>query len=133
MQLSLTLVRRNPSHDRWGKGFRAPSISESGDSGIAFGQGNVNDPVLCPANPATGLQGTYNALCSYPVTGISPSNPNLKAVTSQNSTVGVIFEPTRSFNVSVDWYYIAVPDRHRDESERRASGLTSPRRAGCVK
>ena len=39
---------------------------------------------------------------SYPVTGISPSNPNLKAVTSQNSTLGVIFEPSNMFNVSVD-------------------------------
>jgi iron complex outermembrane recepter protein len=91
----------------WGKGFRAPSISESGDSGIAFGQGNVNDPVLCP-NGTPNVKGTYNALCSYPVTGISPSNPNLKAVTSQNSTFGVIFEPTRSLSASIDWYYIKL-------------------------
>ena len=32
----------------WGKGFRAPSIAESGTAGLAFGQGNTNDPVLCP-------------------------------------------------------------------------------------
>jgi iron complex outermembrane recepter protein len=91
----------------WGKGFRAPSISEAGDSGIAFGQGNVNDPVLCP-NGTPNVKGTFNALCSYPVTGISPDNPNLKAVTSQNATFGVIFEPTHAFNVSVDWYYIKL-------------------------
>jgi iron complex outermembrane receptor protein len=93
----------------WGKGFRAPSISESGDSGIAFGQGNVNDPVLCP-NGKPNVVGTYNALCSYPVTGISPSNPALKAVTSTNATFGVIFEPAKVFNVSVDWYYIKLTD-----------------------
>lgn len=91
----------------WGKGFRAPSISEAGDSGIAFGQGNVNDPVLCP-NGTPNVKGTFNALCSYPVTGISPSNPALKAVTSENATFGVIFEPLREFNVSVDWYYIKL-------------------------
>lgn len=97
----------------WGKGFRAPSISESGDSGIAFGQGNTSDPLLCPTNPATGLpaintKGTYNAYCSYPVTGITASNPNLKAVTSTNATFGVIFEPISNFNASVDWYYIKL-------------------------
>lgn len=91
----------------WGKGFRAPSISEAGDSGIAFGQGNVNDPVLCP-NGIPNVKGTFNALCSYPVTGISPSNPALKAVTSENATFGVIFEPVSAFNVSVDWYYIKL-------------------------
>lgn len=91
----------------WGEGFRAPSISESGTSGIAFGQGNVNDPVLCP-NGVPNAQGVFNALCSYPVTGISPSNPGLKAVKSQNSTFGVIFEPAQAFNVSVDWYYIKL-------------------------
>jgi iron complex outermembrane recepter protein len=91
----------------WGKGFRAPSISEAGDSGIAFGQGNVNDPVLCP-NGVPNVKGTYNALCSYPVTGISPDNPNLKAVTSNNATLGFIVEPTRNFNASVDWYYIKL-------------------------
>jgi iron complex outermembrane recepter protein len=91
----------------WGKGFRAPSISESGDSGIAFGQGNVYDPMLCP-NGIPNVKNTYNTLCSYPVTGASPSNPNLKAVTSENATFGVIFEPLQQFNVSVDWYYIKL-------------------------
>jgi len=91
----------------WGKGFRAPSISESGNSGIAFGQGNVFDSVLCPGG-VSNVKGTYNALCSYPVTGATPGNPGLKAVTSQNATFGVIFEPSSAFNVSVDWYYIKL-------------------------
>ncbi len=91
----------------WGKGFRAPSISESGNSGIAFGEGNSYDPVLCPGG-VPNVKGTFNALCSYPVVGVEPSNPALKAVTSTNATLGVIFEPARSFGVSVDWYYIRL-------------------------
>jgi iron complex outermembrane recepter protein len=67
-----------------GKGFRAPSISESAVSGIAFGEGNGADPVLC-ANGAN-AKGSYNALCSYPVVGVEPPNPKLKAVTSTRST-----------------------------------------------
>jgi iron complex outermembrane receptor protein len=91
----------------WGKGFRAPSIAEAGVAGLAFGQGNVNDPVLCPGG-VTNVKGTFNALCSYPAVGVQGSNPNLKAVTSTNATFGVIFEPIKAFNASVDWYHIVL-------------------------
>ena len=91
----------------WGKGFRAPSIAESGTAGLAFGQGNTNDPVLCPGGKAN-VAGTFNALCSYPAVGVAGANPNLKAVESQNATFGIIFEPLKAFNVSVDWYYIKL-------------------------
>jgi iron complex outermembrane receptor protein len=91
----------------WGRGFRAPSIAESGTAGLAFGQGNTNDPVLCPGGKAN-VAGTFNALCSYPAVGVEGGNPNLKAVESINSTVGFIFEPVKQFSVSVDWYYIKL-------------------------
>jgi iron complex outermembrane recepter protein len=91
----------------WGRGFRAPSIAESGTAGLAFGQGNTNDPVLCPGGKAN-VAGTFNALCSYPAVGVEGGNPNLKAVESINSTVGFIFEPFKQFSVSVDWYYIKL-------------------------
>jgi iron complex outermembrane receptor protein len=91
----------------WGKGFRAPSISESASAGVAFGEGNINDPALCP-NAAPNMKGTFNALCAYPAVGIGSSNPNLKAVTSKNATFGVIFEPSPLFNASVDYYRIQL-------------------------
>ena len=52
------------------------------------------------------VKGTFNALCSYPAVGVAAANPDLKAVKSTNATFGVIFEPFRQFNASVDWYYI---------------------------
>ena len=91
----------------WGKGFRAPSISESGTAGLAFGEGNTYDPVLCP-NGLANVKDTFNALCRYPAVGLSGSNPNLKAVTSTNSTLGIIFEPAPVFNASVDYYRIQL-------------------------
>jgi iron complex outermembrane receptor protein len=91
----------------WGKGFRAPSIAEAGTAGLAFGQGNTNDPVLCPGGVAN-VKGTFNALCSYPAIGVAASNPALKAVTSTNATFGVIFEPIKQLSVSVDWYHIEL-------------------------
>jgi iron complex outermembrane recepter protein len=91
----------------WGKGFRAPSISESAVAGTAFGEGNTNDPALCPGGVAN-VKGTFNALCAYPAVGVNSSNANLKAVTSTNATFGVIFEPTALFNASVDYYRIQL-------------------------
>jgi iron complex outermembrane recepter protein len=91
----------------WGRGFRAPSIAESGTAGLAFGQGNTNDPVLCPGGKAN-VAGTFNALCSYPAVGVAAANPALKAVESENATIGVIFDPIKQFSVSVDWYYIKL-------------------------
>jgi iron complex outermembrane recepter protein len=91
----------------WGKGFRAPSISESGIAGTAFGEGNISDPLLCP-NGVTNVKGTFNALCAYPAIGVGASNPDLKAVTSKNATFGVIFEPSPVFNASVDYYWIQL-------------------------
>src|ERR1700733_6552625 len=91
----------------WGKGFRAPSISESAVAGLAFGEGNTYDPDLCPKGIAN-VKGTFNSLCSYPAVGVSASNPNLKAVTSTNETFGVIFAPSQLLNASVDYYRIQL-------------------------
>jgi iron complex outermembrane recepter protein len=107
----------------WGKGFRAPSISESAVAGTAFGEGNVPDLVLCP-NAQPNVKGTFNALCAYPAVGVEVANPNLKAVTSKNATIGVIFEPAQVFNASVDYYWIQL---HNDIiSASAAGGLGAP-------
>jgi iron complex outermembrane recepter protein len=104
--LKFTPIEMLSLRGTWGKGFRAPSISESGNSGIVYGFGNGPDPVLCANGP--NAAGSYNAYCSYPITGVQPPNPQLKAVTSTNATIGVIFEPISAFNVSVDWYRIQL-------------------------
>ena len=105
--LKYTPVQEFAVRGTWGKGFRAPSIAESGTAGLAFGQGNTNDPALCPGGVAN-VKGTYNSLCSYPAVGVLASNPDLKAVTSTNATFGFIFEPIKQLNVSVDWYRIEL-------------------------
>lgn len=103
----------------WGKGFRAPSIAESGTSGLAYGIGEIYDTVLCPGGVAN-VKGTFNALCAYPGVFVEGSNPNLKAVKSDNATFGVIFEPLKQFNVSVDWYYIKLTNDIISASEAGA-------------
>jgi iron complex outermembrane recepter protein len=107
----------------WGKGFRAPSIAESAVAGSAFGEGNINDPLLCP-NGVTNVKGTFNALCAYPAIGVGAANPDLKAVTSKNATFGVIFEPSKLFNASVDYYWIQL--NNDIISASAAGGLGAP-------
>jgi iron complex outermembrane recepter protein len=107
----------------WGKGFRAPSISESADAGVEFGEGNIDVQSLCP-NAQPNMKGTVNAYCAYPAIGISVANPNLKAVTSTNATLGVIFEPAQIFNVSADYYWIRL--NNDIISASAAGGLGAP-------
>jgi iron complex outermembrane recepter protein len=107
----------------WGKGFRAPSISEAAQAGVEFGEGNIDVTSLCP-NGAPNVKGTVNAYCAYPAIGISVANPDLKAVTSRNATLGVIFEPAPLFNVSADYYWIRLNDDIISASA--AGGLGAP-------
>lgn len=91
----------------WGKGFRAPTIAESGDAGVTFGANLDFDPALCPG-AVQNVKGTFNALCSFPAVFLQPANPDLKAVTSTNATFGLVFEPIHEFNASLDWYHIVL-------------------------
>ncbi|HXW75280.1 MAG TPA: TonB-dependent receptor [Steroidobacteraceae bacterium] len=107
----------------WGKGFRAPSISEAGDAGVEFGEGNIPVAGLC-TNGQANQKGNINAYCAYPAIGISVANPDLKAVTSKNATLGVIFEPSQAFNVSADYYWIQL--NNDIISASAAGGLGAP-------
>jgi iron complex outermembrane receptor protein len=91
----------------WGRGFRAPSIAESGDAGLTFGANLTADPALCPGGTPN-VAGTFNSLCAFPAVFLQPANSTLKAVTSTNSTVGLVFEPIHDFSASLDWYHIVL-------------------------
>lgn len=91
----------------FGRGFRAPSISESGNSGEIFGAGSTFDPILCP-NGTPNVKGTYNAECQVGLIGYQVSNPHLKAVESTNLSFGFIFQPIQNADVSVDYYKIRL-------------------------
>jgi iron complex outermembrane receptor protein len=104
-------VKYSPIHDltfrgTWGKGFRAPSIPET-NSGLAFGAGAIPDPVLCPGGNAKAV-GAFPSQCVVGITGIQVGNPLLKPEKTTNFTLGFIFEPSKAFNVSVDYYDIKV-------------------------
>ncbi len=74
----------------WGKGFRAPTLPEISPSVATFFT-SVIDP----------LDGV-----SRQISGVFVGNPNLKPETSTSATAGLIFEPVKEFNLSVDLYRI---------------------------
>ncbi len=81
----------------YAQGFRAPNVAESGNAGSTSG-------VLSAAtNPATG-----NLIF---VPNIQLSNPNLRPEKSDSYTLGFIAEPSRQFNLSVDYYHIEIKDQ----------------------
>jgi iron complex outermembrane recepter protein len=92
----------------WGKGFRAPSIAESAQSGTFFFAGTTADPVLCP-NPATPTaKGNFPSQCTFQLVGAELPGHNLQPVKSTNKTLGIIFEPSSMVNVSADYYSIKL-------------------------
>ncbi|MDH3461916.1 MAG: TonB-dependent receptor, partial [Burkholderiaceae bacterium] len=80
------------------RGFRVPSLVESGNSGFNF-YTNFNDPERCPT---TNLPSDCNGIIRLSITG----NPALEPETSKNWTLGAVFEPSKNTMLAVDYYRI---------------------------
>ncbi|MBV8468650.1 MAG: TonB-dependent receptor [Burkholderiaceae bacterium] len=81
----------------YAEGFRAPNAAEMGVSGSTSGK---LSPVTDPAN---------GALVSIPE--LQLSNPHLKPEKSDSYTLGIIFEPNKMLNVSIDYYDITIKNQ----------------------
>lgn len=82
------------------RGFRAPGISESGNSSAASSTTAPTDLARCPF---TGKPSDCGA--GY-VAVLSTANPNLKPEHSRSYTLGVIVEPIRGINLTADYFNI---------------------------
>ncbi len=74
----------------WGKGFRAPTLPEISPSVATFFTSVID--------PQDGV--------ARNISGVFAGNPNLKAEKSTSSTLGIVLEPSKNFNVSLDLYRI---------------------------
>jgi iron complex outermembrane receptor protein len=85
----------------YAKGFRAPSIPESGESSAFFFQ-SLEDSTRCAINAvycgATSLPGSFSA------------NPDLKPEKSDSWTGGFVWEPVRGTSIGIDYYYVKQKD-----------------------
>ncbi len=98
------------------RGFRAPGIAESGNSGTGSATTAPVDPLRCPYTnkPSDCGQGFAATL--------SVGNPALKPEKSRSFTIGVVLEPVKRVSFTFDYYNI----RRDDEIVPAPLGLQAP-------
>jgi iron complex outermembrane receptor protein len=106
------------------KGFRAPSLPETGNGGASWFNNGYNDPKRCAA--ATELRNilntgnaadknlaltAYNLGCSVSFPSAVTTNPDLKPEYTNSFTAGLVIQPMRALSFTIDYYNI----KRRDE------------------
>jgi len=99
-----------------GTGFRAPYITEAGNTGALFGFNSLRDPVLCAVSNPDGtanLTSAQNvpAFCSFSPTYLQGPGRSLKPEKSENYTAGFVLEPVKGWSSTFDYYYIKLKNQ----------------------
>ncbi len=89
------------------RGFRAPNPAEVGNAGSFFTFNAINDPILC-ANGSRTTAGNVPAACGFAPPYVQTTNPDLQPEKSKSYTLGIIVEPMRGLNMSLDYYKIRI-------------------------
>jgi len=89
-------------------GFRAPSLYDLNASKVYTNTPGVwDDPRLCPGGvPAPGANA--NAACGNQFMALLSGNTNLKPETSKSATFGMLFQPNKDLDLSVDFWWIRL-------------------------
>lgn len=83
----------------WGKGFRAPALSQISNASVQAFNNGVVDPLRCPVTGAS-------TDCSATFSAFLKSNSELQPEKSDNFTLGFVASPAAGVNVSVDYWNI---------------------------
>jgi iron complex outermembrane receptor protein len=89
------------------RGFRAPNPAEVGNAGSFFTFNAIDDPVLCKDGSQT-TKGNVPSACSINPPFVQTTNKNLSPEKSKSYTLGVVVEPMRGLNATLDYYKIEV-------------------------
>ena len=88
----------------FGKGFRAPSLLDLYAPNLTgVTAAGISDPLRCPTT------GNSND-CQTQFSQITGGNSKLKPETSDNFTLGFVFEPVQNFSMAVDGFKIKVKE-----------------------
>ena len=102
-------------------GFRAPTLFDRYGYRTTVANTTTaakwDDPVLCPG-PSIAIPGSGTAVaganaadvCNAKLNKLTGSNPNLKPEKSRGGTLGVVFEPSRTFTASFDYWQVNMKD-----------------------
>jgi iron complex outermembrane receptor protein len=87
------------------KGFRAPALSQVSPGGVQSFNNNFADPIRCP-DGISPVPGADPLDCRRSISSVSTPNPDLKNETSRSYSFGAIINPTKNFDLLIDWYRI---------------------------
>jgi iron complex outermembrane receptor protein len=91
----------------YAEGFRAPSLSQIVPGGAQYFLRSVWDPKRCGPDHQTPIAGGGTVTdCAINIAGTGGFNPDLKPEESKTWNIGVIFAPTSSFDVTLDFFHI---------------------------
>ena len=79
----------------------------SGNAGSFFTFNAINDPILC-ANGNQNTAGNVPTACGFNPPYVQTTNPDLQPEKSKSYTLGIIVEPMRGLNMSLDYYKIRI-------------------------
>jgi iron complex outermembrane receptor protein len=97
----------------YGTGFKAPTLGELYLGG-SFGVNRAVDTTFCnqvTADPNSTQEEIDNACRTREIRSVSGGNPNLSTETSDNFSVGMVWEPTDNWSMALDYYEINVEDK----------------------
>ncbi len=90
------------------KGFRAPNPSEVGNAGSFFTFNAINDPINCKGGKNTNAGSVVNGACSLAPPYVQVTDAPLAPEKSTSYTFGMIIEPMKGLNATLDYYNIEV-------------------------
>jgi iron complex outermembrane receptor protein len=94
------------------RGFRAPNPAETGNAGSFFSFNGIADPILCPGGPNNPYAaGTVIGSCTLQPTYVQTTSQNLSPEKSKSYTLGVVLQPIREINATLDYYKIDVTNQ----------------------
>jgi iron complex outermembrane receptor protein len=88
------------------RGFRAPALQQVTPGGAQFFLQGVIDLKRCETDNVTPKPGATATDCSKSIAGTGGYNPDLKAETSKQHSMGIIFQPVSWFDATFDYFKI---------------------------
>ena len=96
----------------YAKGFRAPNPAETGNAGSFFTFNTINDPINCKGGKNTNANSVVNGACALsPPYVQTTDNKDLAPEKSTSYTFGMIVEPFKGLNFTLDYYNIEVKNQ----------------------
>jgi iron complex outermembrane recepter protein len=89
------------------RGFRAPNPAEVGNAGSFFTFNAIDDPILCPDGKGQ-VKGAVKATCGMNPPYVQVTSKDLSPEKSKSYTFGMIVEPIKGLNATLDYYKIEV-------------------------